>query len=251
MRRLLFLIPLLACLGADAPKAVIDGPTDIPTGGSILLDGRRSSSELPLQWILLPPHDSDVYLSFDKDGRSDVILYVPNPRPGTYHFVLTASALVLDKGVPVSAKVNVDFKEIIVASPAPAPKPDPIPDPKPDPNPPPAPNPPPGPTPTGPLFVNYIVDAANIDAAQAAVRRSNTIRPGLKALSASWLAYESDAAELTRRNLLTWATATRPDSPPGFPCAIIQDEAGKVVKRLNKPLEADILKAVKDLRGAN
>ncbi len=152
MRR--FLLRLLATAGllfpcgswADAPKAVIDGPTDVPTGGSILLDARRSIGDRGLTWKLLPPHESDIFVTFDKGSVKDVVLFMPNPRPGVYRFILVSSSLVLDKAVPVDIALDVDVKEVTVAA-TPTPVPVPIP-PGPGPGPGPAPVPPdPNPTP--------------------------------------------------------------------------------------------------------
>jgi outer membrane biosynthesis protein TonB len=111
--------------------------------------------------------------------------------------------------------------------PAPVPTPTPAPTPAPTPVPTPPPEPPPAPAPvpvTGKLWVSYVVDAAKVTPAQAAVRTDAGLRKALAAKDVAWRTYQSDQAEIDALKLRPWL-----DRAGGLPAVVIQDSTGKVL----------------------
>lgn len=222
-RRFLLLLPLwLACLGFDAPKAVIDGPTDVPAGGAIVLDGRRSVSDRPLVWKLLPPHESDILIPITISKRVDIAAWMPSPRPGTYRFALVASSVVLDKGVPTDIDLDIDIKEVTVAVPTPVPNPQPQPQPQPGPVPP-APVPP-NPAPVAnPLYAIMVYDPSKPQDEMSSLFNDPTISGSLAGLKCEWRAWPKTDPKVASLGLAKYYDRA------GLPASIvIYDTSGHV-----------------------
>ena len=229
------------------PRAFIDGATLIPSRGSIVLDGRRSTFDRGLQWKLLPPHNDDIFLPADYEDRKKVLLFMIQPPGGTYKFVLIAKSAVYDaKGNVVDIIADVDVKEVVVEPAIPAPTP---PGPGPTPPGPTPPGPTPDPTPPAPippiagaLYVSYI-HGTDLNANTAALVRSPTIKGALAAVNANWRVYQSDQDEITKLHFDKYFQAA------DVPCLLIQDSTGKIVIKVPSPDEAGVLAAVGRIRG--
>jgi hypothetical protein len=128
------------------------------------------------------------------------------------------------------------------------PTPQPIPDNRPHPQPKPIPVPTPTPAPVpkgieGELHITLVYDPADYSLGLASIRASNTIGPALKKLDAVWRTFESSDPQLTQAHLM------QPAQTAGYPCLIIQDKAGKIVKAVKAPTtEAEVLTLIKSLR---
>jgi hypothetical protein len=178
---------------ADAPKAVISGTANVPSGGTIFLSAKDSLADegFPLAWKFQGAN-APAYETMDKGGRADVFLIAFNVPDGTYTFTLAAL------GTPSGAShVTADVAAVTVTVGTARP---PVPPPGPGPAPPPVPpNPePPSPTPdvipaSEPLWVTVIHDQDDIDLnRQLAVARfssSTAVRNRLNALNAKFKRY--------------------------------------------------------------
>lgn len=91
--------PILACLlallpavaPAGEPKAIVEAPPRVPTGGVIFLNGEKSESDVPVQWQVLGDAATPLPLiSLDKDSRKGVYAVAFGPPDGTYNFALIA-----------------------------------------------------------------------------------------------------------------------------------------------------------------
>ncbi len=138
-----------ACFGAT-PRASIIGPSTVQPGSLVLLDARASVADKPLRWKSIN-FDAPL-LTFDKDGRRDVVAILPNPEAGKVYRVALIAIGVPDGAADPDADVAV-FEITVTGGPAPPNPPGPFvpPDVPPDvpPAPPGPPNPPPTPSPTG------------------------------------------------------------------------------------------------------
>jgi hypothetical protein len=135
-----------------APKAVIEGTSRIPSGGTIALTAADSVSDKPLVWKVKGP--KLVYTIGDSQGRQGVFLLAFNVPSGTYRFIVEArakpeGAADYDSDVDVLDVVVGDQPVPPTPGPTPGPTP-PTPGPTPNPTPTPGPTPPPGPAPGPP-----------------------------------------------------------------------------------------------------
>jgi hypothetical protein len=199
---LLASLPLAPAWGFDAPKAVISGTANVPSGGTIFLSAKDSLADdgYPLAWKFQGPgQNAPAFETMDKGGRAEVFLVAFNVPDGTYTFTLAAL------GTPSGAShVTADVAAILVTVgtikppvPPPGPGPGPTPPPAP-PNPEPPQPPPPSPTPDvipagEPLWVTVVHDPNDIDLnRQLAVARfsaSTAVRARLNALNAKFTLY--------------------------------------------------------------
>lgn len=237
---LLLLCPSFA--HADAPKAVVVAPKSaLLPGQSFLLSAADSTADVvyPVEWLSLDTRKPE-WITFDKSGKRDAILFVQSAEPGEYLIACKVRGRI--KGVdgqPDTIDTDLAVVRIVVREPPPPP---PVPPTPPGPNPPDPPTPPtPLPVVTGKIFATYLADAANVLPSHAAMKQASTIRKAFETLDASWRWYQSDESEPKTLKLL--------DHVDSFPCVVIQGKDGKILDVLKAPSEADVIAKVKALRG--
>jgi hypothetical protein len=238
---------------AKQPVAVIEGPGVVIPGGSVLLDGRKSTYDegQRLKWLLIGPTGGGStlpFLTFDKDGQSDVFCFAQAMPPGLYQFALVAIGKPDGPG-PLTADVAIH--EIVVNDPSPPPEP-----PRPGPTPPPGPQPPippPGPAPiTGPVWVTVINDVSAQTVGLAAVEYSPTLRAALAAKSIHFRVIDVGSELVAKNNYAQFCKDTNSPNFVGTPCLIVQAAGypGTLVTAKKLPAtEAGVLQLIQQVVG--
>lgn len=107
---------------AVTPQATVNviGPSSVPPGTMVILDGSKSISDFPVVWEVVPPEGTALF-TFDQHGQSGVIAAFAAGSPGTYLVELVAGGWAdLAK---TKFAIAVDAKQITVGLAPPAPPP--------------------------------------------------------------------------------------------------------------------------------
>jgi hypothetical protein len=179
---------MASVLLAVTPQATLNviGPSSVPAGSVVVLDGSKSVSDFPLAWEVVPPDGASLF-TFDQRGMVGVGGVFSASHPGSYDIVVIAPGWANDQHTSVAFAVAA--RTIVVGSPTPVPPP----------------TPPTPPQPTDPLSqaahgFHDDLDAAyskNYAAAAAAIHARNALKD-TQAVLKSAMSASANAAYTTR-----------------------------------------------------